>query len=118
MDMFTFFGDLGDVRKDIRGIPGLVKSKPARRTAMASFGQRVRDAARLLAQEPEIVGFAVLQWICVMLVYALWMSAIDEMPGDFGFLFSTILCLVLVALPVGFFTACIGAATEPRRLRM
>ena len=115
MDMFAFVEDLGDVRKDIRGIPGLVKSRPARRTAMASFGERVRHAARLLAEEPEILGFAVLQWISVMLVYALWVWAVDAMPGEFGFFFSTLVCLVLVGLPVGFFTACIGAVHFLRR---
>lgn len=115
MEMFTFVEDLGSVRKDIRGIPGLVKSKPARRTAMARFAERVRHAGALLLQEPEILGFALLQWICVMLVYALWMWAVNEMPGEFGFFFSTIVCLVLVGLPVGFFTACIGAVHFLRR---
>ena len=115
MEMFAFVEDLGAVRKDIRGIPGLVKSRPARRAALASFGERVRHATHLLAQEPEILGFAVLQWVAVMLVYVLWMGAVDEMPGEFGFFFSTIVCLVLVALPVGFFTACIGAVHFLRR---
>jgi len=115
MEMFAFVEDLGAVRKDIRGIPGLVQSKPARRPALARFGERVRHAGALLAQEPEIVGFAALQWICVMLVYALWMWAMEAMSGEFGFLLSTIACLVLVALPVGFFNACIGAVHFLRR---
>ena len=115
MDTFTFWEDLGSVRKDIRGIPGLMQSRPARRTAMARFWERVRHAGALLREEPEILGFAVLQWICVMLVYALWMWLVDEMPGEFGFFFSTIVCLVLVGLPVGFFTACIGAVHFLRR---
>ncbi len=115
MEMFAFVEDLGAVRKDIRGIPGLGKSKPARLTALARFGERVRHAGALLAQEPEILGFAALQWICVMLVYALWMWAVDAMPGEFGFFFSTVVCLVLAALPVGFFNACIGAVHFLRR---
>jgi hypothetical protein len=115
MEMFAFVEDLGAVRKDIRGIPGLVQSRPARRTAVARFGQRVRHAGALLVQEPEILGFALLQWICVMLVYALWMWAVNEMPGEFGFFLSTAVCLVLVGLPVGFFTACIGAVHFLRR---
>lgn len=115
MEMFAFVEDLGAVRKDIRGIPGLVQSKPARRTALAHFGERVRHAGALLAQEPEIVGFAALQWISAMLVYALWVWAMEAMPGEFAFLFWTIACLVLVALPVGFFNACIGAVHFLRR---
>ena len=115
MDMFAFVEDLGAARKQIRGIPRLVESRPARSTAMARFGERVRHAAGLLVQEPEIVGFAVLQWIAIMLTYALWMWGIDAMPGEITFIFWTIACLVLVALPVGFFTACIGAVHFLRR---
>ena len=57
-------------------------------------------------------GFRRPAWICVMLVYALWMWAIDEMPG-IRLLLSTILCLV--SWGCRRFHACIGAVHFLRR---
>lgn len=109
MGMFTYFDEVGSVREEIRGIPRFSQSRPARRAALPAFVAHVRKAFGLLASEPEILVFAALQWASVMLVFALWWQGLDFTPEEVTFTLWALACVAIAALPVGFFTACIGA---------
>lgn len=109
MGVFASFEEMGSVREEIREIPGLLQSRPARREALPAFVAHVRKALGLLASEPEILAFAALQWASVMLVFVLWWRGLDFTPEEVTFSLWAVACVAIAALPVGFFTACIGA---------
>lgn len=85
----------------------------------------MRQALKLLAHEPEILLFAVLQWVTIGLAYLLWIQMLDWIPepvwksaaendggsvADFVLLGWSFVCVGLAAFPIGLLTGAMGAA--------
>ena len=100
------------------------QERPDRVTAMGGFFQRARYAFRLILSEPEIIVFALLQWVFIGLGYFLWVQMLAWIPepvweaavesdgagiADIVLLLWSFVCVGLVALPVGLLSAAMGA---------
>ena len=102
--------------KDIK--PGIWK-----RENFAEFFRRSGYAISLIAREKEIILFSVLQWVAIALVAYLWGQMLGWVPHellnvrslhdllvDLAVLAWSYLCAALVAYPIAFLTAAMGAA--------
>jgi hypothetical protein len=97
------------------------KPKPSIGEGVSGFWKRAKFSFRLMFLEKEIITFAVLQWVCVVLGYFLWTQIWQWLPEDtyrdnrpFGitdiiFLVWSGGCVGLVTFPLGALTGCMGA---------
>lgn len=91
---------------------------PPWRLGVREFRTKVGNAVNLIAQEPEILGFAALQWCAVTVGYYVWVQALRLMrPGmENDPLFSRafeLWCFLLVgivALPLGILSGAMGVS--------
>lgn len=123
MGIRKYLDEMRSVRDEIHehkaGFP-----KPDRMKGMRGFSERARNAVRLVRSEPEILLFALLQWVSVALGYFLWIQMLDWIPEsvwetaadadgasvvDLILLLWSMLCVGLVAFPLGILSACMGA---------
>lgn len=115
---------LAFVRAEVQAIPG-AKNKPPRGDALKYFGRSVASAIRLIRAEPEIIIFALLQWLAVTVGFYLWVQIFTLIPdevwqraaedestigADIVLTLWSLFIVILVALPLGLLTACMGAA--------
>lgn len=127
---------LANVRDEIAKLPGLRDHRTNWWAGISGFRARMGRAFRIVVEEPEILVFAVLQWLVIAAGYVAWFQILHFLPdepagmpsptgagGGFGTIFAmlfvgsvwTIAILVLVALPVGVLSAAMGAAHLLRR---
>lgn len=98
--------------------------KPGRMSAMRGFGNRAGYAVRLLFAEPQLILFALVQWLFIALGYYLWVQMLDWIPQpvwesvedadgasivDVILLLWSLVCVGLVAFPLGILSGCMGA---------
>lgn len=120
---------LAFVRDEIRSIPG-IEQKPKRGGAVKYFFIRAGKAIKFIFIEPEILVFAILQWVAIGLGYFLWVQMLDWIPeevwrstetsdsgsiADLVLLVWSFVIVGIVALPIGILNACIGAVHFLRR---
>ena len=101
------------------------ENRPRTPGASAAFRRRIGNALTLLAREPEILLFALLQWLAVALGYFLWIQMLDWIPdevwksavendggsvADYVLLAWSFLCVGVAAFPIGLLTGAMGAA--------
>lgn len=101
-------------------------------SAVEVFGGRIKTALRTIAQEPEILLFAVLQWLIIAVAYfvfvsifyfipdEVWQSAADNSdssstPADIVLLIWAVMVIGIASLPIGVLSACIPAVHFLRR---
>jgi uncharacterized membrane protein len=116
------FNTIDFVRDEIKTIPNIDK-KPA--GGIKSFGSRIGYAVSLAFKEKEIFLFALLQWVSIGIGYLLWIQMLDWIPEHIWqsngeseerstagliLLGWSVLCVGLVAFPLGILTGCMGAA--------
>lgn len=101
------------------------EEKPSKTSAFIGFFGNIKYAVKLMFLEKEIITFAVLQLIAIGLGYYLWVQMLDWIPeevwksardsnsgsvADIVLTLWSFLCVGFVALPLGVFSACMGAA--------
>ena len=99
-------------------------TRPNASQSVESFFSRIGKAFQLILKEPEIILFSLLQALAICMAYLLWVQMLDWIPeevwkstenSDDGSVVDIVLiawsfvCVGLAALPIGFFTACMGA---------
>ena len=114
--------DIAFVRDEFRNIPVETRKPPG---GLASFVSRIGSAVTLIRDEPKILVFALLQWVCVLLGYLLWIQMADWIPAylwgnptsprepsvaDIASAAWAFVCVGIVSYPVGVLSGCMGAA--------
>ncbi len=101
--------------------------KVSKRSAIRYFMDRAVYSVKLIFTEREIIVFALLQWIVIILGYYLWVGVIDIIPAEFwkrsegctdncGSIGDVIItawsfiCVGLVTFPLGILSSCMGVA--------
>ena len=117
--------DLDFVRDDVlRHLHKRKISDPRRAGSWKDFLGRASYAASMTLREPEIVTFAVLQWVVVALTYYLWVQIIGWIPEavweseaahvrwplNIVVTVWSLGCVALAAYPIGLLTGCTAAA--------
>ncbi|OGS13291.1 MAG: hypothetical protein A2234_07950 [Elusimicrobia bacterium RIFOXYA2_FULL_58_8] len=116
---------MSSVQKKIFALPALRNARPSPGAGLAGFWARTKFSLKLIFLEKEIIAFAVLQWVCVVLGYYLWIQMIGWIPeeawkrasnsdgatlGDIILFLWSFVCVGLVAFPLGILSGCMGAA--------
>ena len=98
--------------------------KPDKFRSMSSLFSRMGRSFRLIFKEPEIILFSLLQALAIYVAYLIWIQMLDWIPeevwkstedSDEGSIVDLVLiawsfvCVGFAALPIGLFTACMGA---------
>ena len=114
---------LNNLNSEVYELTGSI-ARPNASQSVDSFFSRMGKAFQLILKEPEIVLFSFLQALTIFLAYLLWVQMLDWIPeevwksaenSDDGSIADVVLiawsfvCVGLAALPIGFFTACMGA---------
>ena len=99
--------------------------KPNSFHSIGSIFSRIGKAFQLIFKEPEIILFSLLQVLAICMAYLLWIQLLAWIPeevwkstehsdsgsvADYILIVWSFVCVGLVSLPIGFFTACMGAA--------
>ncbi len=98
--------------------------KPDKAESVADFFSRINKASALIFKEPEIILFSFFQFLAICIAYLLWIQILNWIPpevwessansdsasaADYILTAWGVICVGFAALPIGFFTACIGA---------
>lgn len=101
------------------------QEKPSMLTSMGSFGKQAANSLYFILTEKENIMFAVLQLVCIVLGYYIWVQALSWIPDEVwqatqenkeGTFVNILLwlwsfsCVGLVSLPLGLLTACMSAS--------
>jgi len=127
---------LAHVRDEISKLPNLSSHESNWWEAIETFRARIGRASRMVISEPEIIGFAALQWLLIAAGYVAWFQILHFVPNEVpttagnpsvGVGISSVIVMLLVAslwslavlavvaLPVGLLSAAMGAAHILRR---
>ncbi|MEM6497872.1 MAG: hypothetical protein AAF709_14245 [Pseudomonadota bacterium] len=131
-----FKNPLSHVQNEIAAMPELKRHKSDMWQSIATFGGRFAKAIRMMKEEPEILAFAAMQWLVILLGVWLWFQILHFAPSEptamapeqvwieglslvvasliVGSIW-TIAVIILVALPVGVLSAAMVAAHILRR---
>ena len=100
------------------------EEKPGGFRSINSFFSRMGKAFRLIFKEPEIILFSLLQAIFIYIAYLIWVQMLNWIPeevwrstehsdegsiADLVLILWSLVCVSFAALPIGLFTACMGA---------
>lgn len=114
--------DIAFVRDEFKNIPIEARKPPG---GLRSFGSSIGRAFSVMMDEPKILAFSFLQWVCIVVGYLLWvqiaywipakywgnpispheLSAADILLAAWAFV-----CVGIVSYPVGILSGCMGAA--------
>jgi hypothetical protein len=98
--------------------------RPSFGEGLAGFWARAKFSLKLIFLEKELITFSLLQWACIAAGYYLWLQMIGWIPeaaweraansrsatlGDFILFCWAIVCVGLVAFPLGILSGCMGA---------
>ena len=118
------FNRLSFVQDAVDALPELKDHRPSVAESRTAFLRRIGTAFWLMTSEGEIALFVLLQWAAIAAGYYLWVRGIYAIPTEFWgdpgrsnsdngatwlLLGWSFLCVGLVALPLGVFSACMGS---------
>ncbi|MCY4321679.1 MAG: zf-TFIIB domain-containing protein [Bdellovibrionaceae bacterium] len=100
-------------------------NRPSKVQSVLGFFGRITKSFSLMLKEPEIILFSSLQVLGIAIGYVIWIQMLgwipeevwaearktDDYSSGIGFLLVVwgFICVGFAALPIGFFTACMGA---------
>ncbi len=58
------------------------KERPSLGEGLSGFWERAKFSIRLIFLEKELITFAVLQWVCIIAGYYLWVQIIGWIPEE------------------------------------
>ena len=125
MGLKDYFDEMSSVRTEIFTLPAMREARPTAGQGLAGFWARTKFSLKLIFLEKEIITFSVLQWVCIILGYYLWIQMVGWLPeevwkraadskgatpGDVILFVWSFFCVGLVAFPLGILSGCMGAA--------
>ena len=130
MKINTYYSEMHSIKNKINKLPNIKKINPSRKNALKDFFGNIKYAIKLLFLEKEIITFALLQWICVILGYYLSIQIIGWVPDKIWEMVATkssesypgatvvkivfslwiFLCISITAYPIGILTSCMGVS--------
>ena len=128
MKINTYFKEMRSIKKKVNKMQDIQKVDPGKKDALKGFLGRAKYAIKLIFLEKEIITFALLQWICVVLGYYLSIQIIGWIPDEIWGMVETesddfyetgvhlvfavwlLLCIGITAYPIGILTACMGVS--------
>jgi hypothetical protein len=123
------FNRLSFIQDAVASLPELKVHRPSVAESRAAFLQRIQTAISLMMSEREMSLFVLLQWAAIAAGYYLWVRGIYAIPSEFWgdpgrsnsdnganwiLLLWSFLCVGIVSLPLGVFSACMGAVAVLR----
>jgi hypothetical protein len=125
MSIKKYINEMDSVKNEIHSMLG-DKSRPSLGEGLSGFWERAKFSISLIFLEKELITFAVLQWVCIIVGYYLWVQMIGWIPeeawekigsstsdtpsaGDVIFFLWSFVCVGLVAFPLGLLSGCMGA---------
>ncbi len=116
---------LKNLKNDVQEFTGSIDKPPALES-ITGFFSRINRAFTLIQKEPEILFFSFLQVLGICIAYLIWIQMLNwipaevwesaretegNSPADLVLIAWAFVCVGLASLPIGFFTACIGAVS-------
>ena len=124
MGIGKYIDEMNSIKNEIHQV-AKDEPKPSLGAGLAGFWERAKFSIKLIFLEKELMTFAILQWVCIIAGYYLWVQIIGWIPaeawekigsssdsvsvGDIIFLIWSFVCVGLVAFPLGMLSGAMGA---------